>query len=82
MLIHDCQYNEEEYRSHVGWGHSSLQDTLKLAELAGVKTLVPFHHDPGHDDAALDDLFADVVDNSDYDFEVIPAVEGATFQFD
>jgi phosphoribosyl 1,2-cyclic phosphodiesterase len=79
ILIHDSQYTDEEYRSHVGWGHSSLRHTLKLAALAGVKTVVPFHHDPGHEDAMLDNFFAEAVASSDYDFEVIPAVEGMTF---
>ncbi len=82
LLIHDSQYDALEYSKHVGWGHSSIEQAIELAKLAQVKTLVPFHHDPGHDDQALDKLFANVVDSSDYDFEIIPAVEGATFQFD
>jgi phosphoribosyl 1,2-cyclic phosphodiesterase len=82
LLIHDSQYSDEEYSKHIGWGHSSLSQTLKFSELARVKRLVPFHHDPSHDDAALDKMFADVIHDSGYDFEVIPAVEGATFQFD
>lgn len=82
LFFHDSQFNDKEYLNHVGWGHSSLSHTLKLAALAEVKTVVPFHHDPAHNDEALDNLFADVIDNSDYNFEVIPAVEGATFQFD
>jgi phosphoribosyl 1,2-cyclic phosphodiesterase len=79
LLIHDSQYSDEEYKGHIGWGHSSLGQALKLASLAGVKQFVPFHHDPGHDDETLDRFFAGVIDNPEYDFEVIPAVEGATF---
>lgn len=81
LLIHDCQYSEAAYGAHAGWGHSSIAQTLKFAALAGVKKLVPFHHDPGNDDETLDSLFAAAINNPDYDFEVIPAVEGATFQF-
>lgn len=80
LLIHDCHYSDEEYKTHVGWGHSSVGQVMKFADLAGVKKVVPFHHDPGNDDEALDRLFAGVVDNPDYDFEVIPAVEGTTFE--
>ena len=42
LLIHDAQYNREEYPQHIGWGHSAVDDTLKFAELAQVKRLVPF----------------------------------------
>jgi phosphoribosyl 1,2-cyclic phosphodiesterase len=80
LLIHDCHYSDEEYKTHIGWGHSSVGQVMRFAALSGVKKVVPFHHDPGNDDEALDRLFAGVVDNPDYDFEVIPATEGATFQ--
>jgi phosphoribosyl 1,2-cyclic phosphodiesterase len=56
VLIHDCQYGDEEYSGHVGWGHSSVSDAITFAERADVERLVLFHHDPAHDDATLDDL--------------------------
>ena len=31
LLIHDCQYTDDEYPDHVGWGHSALTDTLAFA---------------------------------------------------
>ena len=31
LLIHDCQYTDDEYPEHVGWGHSALSDTLTFA---------------------------------------------------
>ena len=31
LLIHDCQYTDQEYPAHVGWGHSALSDTLTFA---------------------------------------------------
>jgi phosphoribosyl 1,2-cyclic phosphodiesterase len=46
LLIHDAQYTHEEYPRYVGWGHSSIPHMLAFAEMAGVKTLVPFHFDP------------------------------------
>jgi len=54
VLIHDSTYFDEEYPSHAGWGHSALTEVLKLAEEARVKNLCLFHHDPGHDDEAVE----------------------------
>ena len=54
VLIHDATFFDEEYPSHAGWGHSALSEVLKLADEAQVKRLYLFHHDPGHDDEAVD----------------------------
>ena len=54
LLILDTQYTDEEYKSHIGWGHGWLSATIKLAVDAGVKKLVLFHHDPTHDDDEMD----------------------------
>jgi phosphoribosyl 1,2-cyclic phosphodiesterase len=59
LLIHDCQYAEDEYRAHRGWGHSSLPDALTFAGRCAAQRLLLFHHDPGHDEARLDALGAD-----------------------
>jgi phosphoribosyl 1,2-cyclic phosphodiesterase len=56
LLIHDSQYFDAEYGDHVGWGHSGLSDTMAFAHRTGVRRLVLFHHDPVHDDDALDEL--------------------------
>ena len=54
ILIHDAQYTEEEYKTHVSWGHSTPNQVLELAEKASVKKVVFFHHDPERTDAELD----------------------------
>jgi phosphoribosyl 1,2-cyclic phosphodiesterase len=54
LLIHDCQYTDEEYPDHVGWGHSKLTDTLTFARRVEAKRLMLFHHDPLHADDFLD----------------------------
>jgi phosphoribosyl 1,2-cyclic phosphodiesterase len=58
VLIYDSTYTDEEYSSptssKVGWGHSTWQEAIKIAQTAGVKQLVLFHHDPQHDDAFMD----------------------------
>jgi phosphoribosyl 1,2-cyclic phosphodiesterase len=56
LLIHDCQYTEEEYPQHVGWGHSSLEHTLTFARRTRTRRLLLFHHDPLHSDDFLDRL--------------------------
>ena len=32
LLIHDCQYTDDEYPHHIGWGHSPLSDALAFAD--------------------------------------------------
>jgi phosphoribosyl 1,2-cyclic phosphodiesterase len=54
MMIYDSTYTEEEFPRYESWGHSTWQEGLRLCDLAGVKQLVVFHHDPGHDDDFMD----------------------------
>jgi phosphoribosyl 1,2-cyclic phosphodiesterase len=54
VMIYDSTYTDAEYPSHINWGHSTWQEGVKLAKAASVKTLAIFHHDPGHDDDAMD----------------------------
>jgi phosphoribosyl 1,2-cyclic phosphodiesterase len=56
VLSHDAQYRAAEMPSRRGRGHSSVERACDLAEAAGVGRLVLFHHDPGRDDAALDEI--------------------------
>ena len=54
-LIYDAQYLPREYAGdggvpRVGWGHSTWEAAVELAEAAGVGELLLFHHDPSRDD--------------------------------
>jgi phosphoribosyl 1,2-cyclic phosphodiesterase len=60
LLIHDCQYTDDEYPDHIGWGHSALSDTLAFAHRTAVEHVLLFHHDPLHSDEFLDALAHDV----------------------
>ncbi len=79
LLLHDAQYTREEYPRHVGWGHSTIHDALAFARLGGVKHLVPFHHDPGREDAALETAVEAAVRDMRPEFPVTPAAEGRSF---
>lgn len=59
VMIYDAMYTEAEYANHVGWGHSTPERALALAEVAEVRMPVLFHHDPRRDDDALDALRRD-----------------------
>lgn len=56
LLIHDCQYTDDEYPGHEGWGHSRVTDALTFASRVRAKRVLLFHHDPLHTDGFLDDL--------------------------
>lgn len=56
LLIHDCQYADAEYPDHVGWGHSRLSDAVAFGSQVGAERMLLFHHDPLHEDEALDAL--------------------------
>jgi len=79
LLIHDAQYTPAEYDSHVGWGHSSIEQAMAFAGAAGAKRLVTFHHDPSHEDEQLDRL-VDQFSRSKHEFELVPGKEGARFE--
>ena len=79
LLIHDAQYSEEEYRRHVGYGHSSYRHALEFAALTQVTEVIPFHHDPSHEDMMLDRLLADSVSRLKPTCRVSAGREGAVF---
>jgi phosphoribosyl 1,2-cyclic phosphodiesterase len=56
LLIHDSEYTREEYRATRGWGHSTFEDSLRLALEAHVHQFGLFHHNQDRTDAALDGI--------------------------
>ena len=53
-MIFDCTYSEGELSARAGWGHSTWQQGLRLADSAGAKLFCLFHHDPDRSDLTLD----------------------------
>ena len=85
VLILDSQYDVAEYKTHVGWGHGCLDDTVALALKAGVRHLCLFHHDPDHDDKKLDDFVKRarrIVAKAKSKMKVDAAKEGMTIELD
>jgi len=77
ILIHDAQYTAEEFKKHLGWGHSAYEHAIDPACRAGVKKLVFYHHDPNRSDEQLESLEAKYKnDYSKPGFEIVMAREG------
>ena len=56
VMVYDSAYTDEEYPNFKGWGHSTWQEAIKVAEAANVSQTFLFHHDPSHDDARMDEI--------------------------
>jgi phosphoribosyl 1,2-cyclic phosphodiesterase len=54
LVLHDAQYLEEEYRTRIGWGHSSVADAVAFYRAVGAGRLILFHHEPEHSDSELE----------------------------
>lgn len=54
VLLHDAQYTDAECDQRAGWGHSSVSDFAAVVAAAAPARAVMFHHDPRHDDAAIE----------------------------
>jgi len=50
LVIYDSTYTEQEFPDHIGWGHSTWNEGVKLCREAGAKSMAIFHHDPEHED--------------------------------
>ncbi len=84
MLVTDAQYLPSEYRSKVGWGHSTTHHVMNLAARGRVKKLVFFHHEPTRTDNQLDVIvehYRHKVLEKGMNLEVHAAIEGATIRF-
>ena len=79
LLIHDAQYTAEEYPAKIGWGHSSVEYAMRIAQHAGVKKIALTHHDPLRDDQSIDLALANIrakLKGAASSLQVFAAVEG------
>jgi phosphoribosyl 1,2-cyclic phosphodiesterase len=79
LLVHDAQYTLAEYRERVGWGHSAIDHTLAFAKLTAARQVVTFHHDPAHDDDAIERLTSAATAAAAVPCSVTAGAEGAVF---
>ncbi|MGF1477161.1 MAG: MBL fold metallo-hydrolase [Geminicoccaceae bacterium] len=56
VVVYDSTYTDAMFERYEGWGHSTWQEGVRLCNEASAKRLVTFHHDPNHNDVALDDI--------------------------
>jgi len=55
ILVHDAEYHRDEYERHTrGFGHTVLDDAVRLGLDAGVGHLLLWHHKPERTDAQVD----------------------------
>ncbi|HMA51234.1 MAG TPA: MBL fold metallo-hydrolase [Magnetospirillaceae bacterium] len=59
LVIYDCTYTDEEFPNHVGWGHSTWQQGIRLCQAAGARQLAIFHHNPDHTDKMMAEIEAE-----------------------
>ena len=53
ILIHDAHFTDADLINHKGWGHSSWETTIKLAEKVNVNKAVLYHYNPLYNDNQL-----------------------------
>jgi phosphoribosyl 1,2-cyclic phosphodiesterase len=58
-LIHDAMYLDQIIQARAGWGHSTPRQAVDLAREGRCGRLILFHHEPEHDDAAVDRLLTE-----------------------
>ncbi len=58
VLIYDASFTDAELPSRTGFGHSTWQEGVRVAEVAGAGRLVLFHHSSARRDRDLDVIVA------------------------
>lgn len=54
MFIYDSTYDDDDFTPYIGWGHSTWQQGVKIADAANVEKFIAFHHAPEATDKILD----------------------------
>ncbi|MEW5692989.1 MAG: MBL fold metallo-hydrolase [Candidatus Hydrogenedentota bacterium] len=86
-LVYDTQYTHQEYDPQAcekegfgkkTWGHSIVQEGIKLCQRNKVKVLIPFHYAPESPDRKIDDImrYAKKIKNKTHSsLRILPAYE-------
>ncbi len=62
LIIHDAQYTSEELPQRKGWGHSTWEQAIQVAEQGSIGKVALFHHDPDHIDSFLEEVEAQCIE--------------------
>lgn len=83
LLIHDAQYDTEQFRAKADWGHCTVEYAVAVALESGARRLALFHHDPSHDDARLDELLTQARRQvpATAELDVVLAAEGMVLEY-
>jgi phosphoribosyl 1,2-cyclic phosphodiesterase/DNA-binding response OmpR family regulator len=85
LVIHDTQYQADEYAKKIGWGHSTVEYAIAAARSANVSRLAITHYDPLRDDDAADAFLERAREHArsvGYTGEVFAAMEGASLKIE
>ncbi len=53
LFLYDATFADEEFAAHAGWGHSTWEQGVRLAQAAGARQVGFIHHAIRRDDAEL-----------------------------
>jgi ribonuclease BN (tRNA processing enzyme) len=56
VLIHDAQYLPNEFESRRGWGHSTWEQSVAMAQRVGARHLILTSHAPRRTDREIEDI--------------------------
>ena len=84
VFIADSSYTDAEYTSKKGWGHGTYGSNIAMAKAAGAKMLLCTHHEPTRSDDALEQVFANALQDHAAHAEGVDvrlAREGDVYEF-
>lgn len=76
LVLYDCMYVDDEMERHRGFGHSTWQHAIRLAQAADVRQIGFVHHSPLRTDEEIDEIGRQAAELMDGAF---PVADGATF---
>ncbi|MCE9502085.1 MAG: MBL fold metallo-hydrolase [Leptospira sp.] len=81
LIIMDAQYNADEARAKIGWGHTSVEYAVRSAEMIEAEILALTHHEPDNRDATIYKNYTDSLNfvAKESQLKVVIAKEGMIF---
>lgn len=74
LMVFDSFFLTDEYKDD--WGHSKMEDALRLGSEARARRIAFFHHAPGRSDDQLDELVTHYRAQVSHDTDLLAAAEG------